>query len=251
MGDAHAGVVGHDGEVVGGGAVAPEDHEVLDLAVVEAQVAVHHVAPFGGPVGDKKPHREGLPASCPAVTLFRGDSGRQIARQTGHRAGTRGHGLVADPGEFLLGREVAVGPSLAQETKRVGTVPLHAIGLEDGLLVPVDSQPGEPAQDRLHMLRTAAIAVGVLDAQEEGAAVSARQQPVEERRAGPADVKVSRRRGSKPESHSVVPFIQSSRGGPSRSFHLARQARKGYTGCTPGPTGTRRAAGSDPDPAAA
>jgi hypothetical protein len=43
-----------------------------------------------------------------------------------------------------------------------------------GALVPIDSQPSQTVEDARHHLRLRALDVGVLDAEDEGAAVTAR-----------------------------------------------------------------------------
>src|SRR5581483_6596734 len=72
-------------------------------------------------------------------------------------------------------------------------------------LVPVDAEPAEAVEDRLQRGRVIAVFVGVVDAQDELAAVLAREQPVEQRRALPADVQVAgRARGKTGTNHEQV-----------------------------------------------
>jgi hypothetical protein len=54
-----------------------------------------------------------------------------------------------------------------------------SLALEDGTLVPVELQPAQRVEDLLDVLGGGALAVGVLDAQQESAARVAREQPVE------------------------------------------------------------------------
>jgi len=73
---------------------------------------------------------------------------------------------------------------------------LGALGLEDRPLVPVQLQPAQRVEDLLHVLRRRALAIGVLYAQDQLAAATARQQPVVERGPRAADVQgAGRRRG--------------------------------------------------------
>ena len=67
-------------------------------------------------------------------------------------------------------------------------VALGAVGLHDRALVPVELQPAQRVEDLLDVLRRRALAVGVLDAQHELPALVAGEQPVEQGRAGAADV---------------------------------------------------------------
>jgi hypothetical protein len=70
-------------------------------------------------------------------------------------------------------------------------VPLEALGLVEGPFVVVQAQPGHAFQDGVDRFFRGALAVGVLDAQDEGAAVVARMQPGEQRRARAADVQIA------------------------------------------------------------
>ena len=53
-------------------------------------------------------------------------------------------------------------------------VAVGALGLEDGLAVPVDPEPAQRLEDLLDVLRRRALAVGVLDPQHQLAAVAPR-----------------------------------------------------------------------------
>ena len=64
-----------------------------------------------------------------------------------------------------------------------------------GALVPVEAEPAEAVQDRLQRLGHVALLVGVVDAQDELAAVLAGEQPVEQGRADAADVQIAGRAG--------------------------------------------------------
>jgi len=57
-------------------------------------------------------------------------------------------------------------------------------------LVPVEAEPAEAVEDPVDHLGRRAIDVGVLDAQDKGAAVPARVEPVEQRRACAADMQI-------------------------------------------------------------
>ena len=69
-----------------------------------------------------------------------------------------------------------------------------------GPLVPVQPQPAQPVQDAGDHVGRRALDVGVFDAQHEHAAVAAGVEPVEERRAGAADVQVARGRRRKTDA---------------------------------------------------
>ena len=81
-----------------------------------------------------------------------------------------------------------VGLALAQELLDDLAVPLHPLRLVERTLVVIEAQPLHALEDRVDGLGGGALAVGVLDAQDERAAVTARVQPAEQGRADPADV---------------------------------------------------------------
>ena len=68
-------------------------------------------------------------------------------------------------------------------------------------LVPVELEPAERVEDLLHVLGRGALAVGVLDAQDEGAARASGRQPVVQCGARPADVKHPRGGRREPDPH--------------------------------------------------
>src|SRR6185295_18916875 len=76
--------------------------------------------------------------------------------------------------------------------------------LEEGSLVPREAEPLEALEDRADGFGRRALAVRVLDAQHEPATVMAREEEVEERRAGAADVQIAgrARREARPHGHA-------------------------------------------------
>ena len=64
-----------------------------------------------------------------------------------------------------------------------------------GALVPVEAEPAHALQNAVDHLCGRALEVGVLNAQDERAAVMAGEQPVEQRGAGAADVQIAGGRG--------------------------------------------------------
>src|SRR5262245_15561619 len=69
-------------------------------------------------------------------------------------------------------------------------------------LVPVQAEPPQVPDDRRLRFTCRSLGVGVLDAEHEGAAVAARQQPVEERGARVADVEHPGRTRCESDSHA-------------------------------------------------
>ena len=74
-------------------------------------------------------------------------------------------------------------------------VTLNTLGLLAHVVVPIEAEPCQAVEDGVDRLLGRACPVGVFNAQAEPTAVTARIQPVEQRRAGAADVKKARRRG--------------------------------------------------------
>ena len=69
-----------------------------------------------------------------------------------------------------------------------------ALELADRLAVPIEAQPFEPVENRVHRLLRRTFAVGVLDAQQEFAVAVLGEEPVEQRRARAADMQEAGRR---------------------------------------------------------
>ena len=77
-------------------------------------------------------------------------------------------------------------------------VAIGARELEDGVAVPIEPEPAHPVEDRVDRRLGRARAVGILDPQQELAAVMAREQPVEQRGARAADMQKAGRRRREP-----------------------------------------------------
>ncbi len=84
-------------------------------------------------------------------------------------------------------------------------VALAALRLQDRALVPVELEPAQRVEDLLDVLGRRALAVGVLDAQHHLAPFVAGEQPVEQRRAGAADVQRAGWRWSEANPHNRPP----------------------------------------------
>ena len=102
--------------------------------------------------------------------------------------------------ELLLGAEAGVGLALVPELLGGLLVQVQAIGLcvgaivaaHLGALVPVQAQPTHGAQNDLRVLVGGTGGVGVVDAQDERAAVCTGESPVIDSGAGAADVQLAR-----------------------------------------------------------
>jgi hypothetical protein len=188
MGDAHVMIVDHHRQHVGRRAVAAQQHHVVELLVADPDLALHQVgdhrvAGLRHFETDRRGHpgrRLGGAAVAPAAV---------IARRQAFRLGLVAHRLQ------LFRRAVAV-VGVAQRHQQAGDLgmTLSAGELVDHVAVPAQPEPAQPVDDRVDRRLGRALAIGVLDAQVEAAAVMAGEQPVEQRRAGAADMKITRRR---------------------------------------------------------
>ena len=181
--DARVEIVDRDREVVQHGAVRASDHRVVEMDVLEARLATDEVVYDGRSlVRDAQAHRAarlGLPPEPPlgavAALVFL---------------------------DVLRGGARAVrAAGIEQRLLRLG-VARAALALEHRTLVPVELEPAQRVDDRGHVLGARALAVGVLDPQHELPLLVTREQPVEQRRAGPADVQLPRGRRREANPHN-------------------------------------------------
>ncbi len=107
--------------------------------------------------------------------------------------------------KFVFRAEARVDHAALLQALKGVSVGVEALALEVGAavaanlraLVPVKAEPLHGVQDDLGVLLGGALRVGVLDAQDEGAACGAGERPVVDGRAGAADVQLARGEGAK------------------------------------------------------
>ena len=75
-----------------------------------------------------------------------------------------------------------------------------------GPFVPIDAQPAKAVQNRRQRRSTFRSGVGVVDAQQELAAMPPGKQPIEQRRANAADVQIAGRAGSETSANHDHPI---------------------------------------------
>ena len=189
MGDPHLVVVDDDGEHIGGGSVAPQQHHVVELAVGEPDSALDGVLDRGLALA-RRPEPD-----------HRVDSGRRFGRIAvapatviEHRP-SFGLGALAHFGELLRCGITVIGFALVEQAVRRLDMAREAQKLAYRLTIPVKPEPGEAVIDRRDRFFGETAAVGVLDPEQEPAAVTAREQPVEQRRPRAADMEKPGRRG--------------------------------------------------------
>ncbi len=175
-------VVHHHRVQVGRRAVAAEDDHVVELGIGDPdgaldQVGDHRLALAWRLEADRGLHaRRGLGrvtvAPAPVV------AGRAAL----------GQGALAHLLQLLGGAVAAIGAAGPEQRHRHLGMAGRAGKLEHGRLVGAEAEPVQALQDQPRVFVGAAGAVGILDPQQEFAAVMAAEQVVEEGGAGAADV---------------------------------------------------------------
>ena len=92
-------------------------------------------------------------------------------------------------------RVTAIGAAGREQLLGDLAMALGALELADRLAVPVQAEPFEPVENRVDRGLRRALAIGVLDAQQERAAEALGVEPVEQSRARAADMQEAGRRG--------------------------------------------------------
>ena len=173
MGHAHVMVVHHHGKHVGRRAVGAQQHHVVEFGIGDPHLALHQVA------DDRLAVLRRLEADCEGHAFRRlrrvpVAPEPVVAEALAARGGSLPHRL-----QFLGSREAAIGRAGLQHRLCNLRVALTALELVGRRLVGIEAQPGEPVQDRRHRLLRRAPAVGILDAQQELPAMTAREEPIE------------------------------------------------------------------------
>ena len=203
---------------------SPSPMSLLANVIVPWTRSVHDVSPSG--------MRKRIANGIPAATRRATSSARERAQRPSYskRVAARLGGFAHARRARRACRSIGTRASASSRRARVGLMPREVRALIHDVLVPAEAEPVEALEDRARALVGAARAVGVLDAQQELAAVVLGVEPVEERRAGAADVEVSRRRRSEAKTMSHdVPFemLKTTRARRlrARRFVVAREGR--------------------------
>ena len=169
MGDPGIEVVDRDGEVVQRRAVGAGDHRIIHVGVGEARLAADDVVDerlaVAGHAQPDRARRLGLAAESPLGAV-----------------------AVLERADVIGGGVGVIGVAAVEQLPERFGMARGAVGLEDRTLVEVQVEPAEGVEDLLHVLRRRSLPVGIFDAQDERAALAAREQPVVERGPGAADV---------------------------------------------------------------
>ena len=198
-GDLHLVVVDDAAEVVERDAVGAQHHEVVEIVVR-----------LGDAPDDEIVERVGAAAARHLEAHHRRLAGRRVCALAAQAVVLPARILRsgAPRVQLLLRAEAAVGLTGGDQLRAVLRVRGQPLGLEVGrvrsadlrALIPVEPEPLEPIENRLHRLRRGALLIRVFHAQHERAAVAPSVQPVEQGGPGAADVQVTRGRRSKADA---------------------------------------------------
>ena len=90
----------------------------------------------------------------------------------------------------------------SQQLRGALAIHFHTLGLVVGAFIPVEAEPAHALQDAVNHLRGRALEIGVLNAQDERAAMMAGEQPIEQCGAGAAHMQVSGGRGRETDARA-------------------------------------------------
>src|SRR5512138_823914 len=153
---------------------------------------MHSIVPLGASVRYVETDRMRLTLRCATRAFLR--RYRPQAEAVVAKCMRIGAFRRATPFLELAGRaEATVRTPALQQHVSIRDVTLEPVRLVIRALVPREPEPRHALQDGRRMRVTGPLAVRILDAQHEHAAMAARKQPVEQRRARSADVQVARR----------------------------------------------------------
>ncbi len=200
MGHAHVMIVDDDREHIGGRAIRAQQDEVVDLAILHRNIALHHVGDghLAGGFGFQPDHER---------RAF-----RRFRRIAVAPAAVIAHRfflcplLFAHRGQLFRGRETFIGIAGSQQFMGDFRMAFGAFRLEHRFTIPVEAQPVESFDDRVDRFLGRARLVGILDPQQRLAAVMAGKQPVEHRGPGTANMQKARGRRRKAGYNPVCLF---------------------------------------------
>ena len=194
--DAHVVVVDHDGQHIHRGSVRSHEDAVVEILVGPGDAALYLVVEHRLPVERGAKAQHGLDARAGP----RSDRGPATGRRSGAVA-SRGAPPRASPRVLRASHSNGRPRPASSICCATCFVALGALGLVDDVAVPIEAEPAQPVEDGVDGGRRRALAVRILDAQQHGAAVPPRVEPVEQGRPGPSDVEETRRRRREARDH--------------------------------------------------
>jgi hypothetical protein len=198
VGDAHVMVVNHHRQHIGGRAVGAQQDHVVQLCILDDDAALHRILDHGFAC------LWGLDADHIGRAFGR------FLRRAIAPAAIIAHRLLGCPllfaqrGQFL-GRGIAfIRMATVEQLLRDLRMARCAGELEHRFFVSAQPKPVQTVENRGDCFVRRAGAVGILDPQQEAAAMVAREQPVEERRARATDVQEASRRRREPRNDLLL-----------------------------------------------
>jgi len=215
MADFHGGVIDDTGEVIGGIAIRLEENKVVDGGVFEGNIAVNKVVEGGLALqGDLEADDGDDAFGLFLGTLLGGEvaavpvvAGRLLSSYLllAHVFESPG-GAVAVVGVALLDEPIG---GLLVEVESPGLIVGGIVAADIGAFIPVEAEPFESVHDGFFGAGDFAGDIGVLDAEDEGAAGVAGHEPVEHGGADIADVRAAGGTGGEADSDGCghgIPF---------------------------------------------
>ena len=172
VGDAHVVIVDHHRQHVGRRAVGAQQDEIVELAVLHRDPALDQVLDDRLALARRLQADDERLAGLLVVDV--------APRAVDAERPALGLGLLALRRELLLGHVAAVGCAALEQLVRDLGVARPELRLVIFVAVPIEAEPAHPVEDRVDRLLGRARLVGVLDPQQELAAVVAGEQPVEQ-----------------------------------------------------------------------
>ena len=183
VGDTHVVIIDDDGEHVSRGPIGAEQDEIVQLRILDRNPALNLV----------------FDDRLALARRLQPDNERFVALRFGHIAPRAvdperlAHrlGLLALFRQLLLGHVTAIGRATLEKPMGNLGVPRPELRLVIFVAIPIEPEPAHAIKDRVDSLGSGASPVGILNTQQELAAVVTGIKPVEQRRARAADVQVS------------------------------------------------------------
>jgi hypothetical protein len=180
MGHAHVHVIDDHAKIVGRRTVGARDNQIIQLSIFEGDIAVHEVMH----------HDLALERILEADDRL--DAGTRVATIAPAAVVTRfflaRHLFAAQLLEFFLGAVAAIRLAGCEELLDHLAIARKARGLEERTLVGREPEPAHALENHPHRFVGGALAIGILDPQDEFAAMATGMEPGKERRAHAADM---------------------------------------------------------------
>ena len=209
VGNLHQRIVDDDYVVVNRNPGRAQDDGIAHHLIREFDLAVHDVVKTNGSLRNAQADGARFAGLAASQRLF------GIEAATGswiNRLAMLGVGQFALLLKFRVRAKAQIRLALGQQPLGVLAIDGDAVGLairrirpsKIGALIPIEAKPLQVGDELILKARLAALEVGVFDAQNHGAAGFAGVEPVDERRAGVADVQLTRRRRRKTDANGGI-----------------------------------------------